>query len=49
MNIRIKVSKFRWQRAAVHYAGVEVGSHLLSGHRPQRQGAADSPLYEPCG
>ena len=34
---------------AVHYAGVEVGCHLLSGHRPQCQGTADRSLYEPCG
>ena len=40
---------FRWQRTAVHYAGVEVGQHVLSGHRPQCQGTADRPLYEPCG
>ena len=29
---RLPHQLFRWQRSAVHYAGVEVGCHLLSGH-----------------
>ena len=40
---------FRWQRAAVHHAGVEIGCDVLSGDRPERQRTADRPLYEPCG
>ena len=29
---------FGWLWPAVHHAGVEVWQHILSGHRPQRQG-----------
>lgn len=40
---------FRWQRAAVHHAGVEVWQHILSGHRPQRQGGKHRSFHESCG
>ena len=29
---RLPHQLFRWQRTAVHYAGQQVGQHLLSGH-----------------
>ena len=39
-------TSYLWLWSAVHYAGQQVGQHVLSGHRPQRQGPADGSLYE---